>query len=279
MVLDEDFPRAVRRVGPELVFNIAEGVRGRGRESIVPAWLDQVGIPYTGSDPLTLSLTLDKAMAKTVAQAHGVATPAWRCVYDESGLEGLGLEFPLFVKPNGEGSSMGIRRSSLAVREDELRRQVRWVLRHYRQGCLVEEYMPGREFCVGLLGNGEPEILPIVEVRTGTGFYSYESKSVHDKELICPAELPRELAEHMRGMGRKLFREFRCRDLARLDLKLDARGVPRFLEMNPLPGLSPYYSIFTAQAEAAGMGFEELIGRIIASALERTESGGKGVGK
>ena len=279
MLLDEHFPQALRRVHPDLVFNIAEGIRGTGRESIVPAWLDHLGIPYTGSDPLTFAVTLDKAMAKTIARAHGIPTPAWRCVFDESELDGLRLEFPLFVKPNGEGSSMGIRRSSLVGDEGELRQRVRWVLQQYRQGCLVEEYMPGREFCVGILGNRELEILPIVEVRTSAGFYSYESKSVHDKELICPAQVPGRLADDMREMGRTSFREFRCRDLARLDVKLDAHGAPGFLEMNPLPGLSPYYSIFNVQARAAGIEFEELIRRIIANALERSGPSSKGAGK
>ena len=256
-----------------------QGIRGTGRESIVPAWLDHLGIPYTGSDPLTFAVTLDKAMAKTIARAHGIPTPAWRCVFDESELDGLRLTFPLFVKPNGEGSSMGIRRSSLVGDEGELRQRVRWVLQQYRQGCLVEEYMPGREFCVGILGNRELEILPIVEVRTSAGFYSYESKSVHDKELICPAQVPGRLADDMREMGRTSFREFRCRDLARLDVKLDAHGAPGFLEMNPLPGLSPYYSIFNVQARAAGIEFEELIRRIIANALERSGPSSKGAGK
>ena len=273
LILEEDFPQAIRRVGPDLVFNIAEGVRGSGRESIVPAWLDHLGIPYTGSDSLTLSLSLDKAMSKTFAQAHGIPTPAWRCVFDEAELEGLELKFPLFVKPNSEGSSMGIRHASRVTDPARLREQVRWILNDYQQGCLIEEFMPGGEFCVGILGDRDLQVLPVVEVRTPKGFYSYEDKSAHNKELICPADVRAELADRLREMGQRAFRAFRCRDLGRVDLKLDSEGTPLFLEINPLPGLSPYYSIFNKEAEAAGIGFEEMIARIIDSAVQRTTSG------
>jgi len=276
VVLSEGFPAEIRRADPELVFNIAEGIRGAGRESLVPAWLDHEGIPYTGSDALTLALTLDKATAKTIANAHGIPTPAWQYVCEEAELDHLPLGFPLFVKPNGEGSSMGIRAHSKVTCHEELRRQVNWVLRNYEQGCLVEEFAPGREFCVGMLGNRELEILPIIEVRTDADFYHYEDKSAHNKKLICPADIPGALADAMREMGRTAFRAFRCRDLARLDCKVDADGTPLFLEINPLPGLSPHHSIFNAQAEAGGIGFEGLIGRIINNALQRAHARQRG---
>ena len=270
LAMGEDFPARVRELGPEMVLNIAEGVRGPTRESIVPAWLDHLGVPYTGPDGLTLAMSLDKALTKTLAAAADVRTPAFRRVSRLDDLAGLGLEFPLFVKPNGEGSSMGVRRTSLVNTPQELRRQVAWVLETYREDCLVEEFAPGREFCVALLGNGEPEVLPIVEVRSPGAFYSYEDKAKHRKELLCPAQVEQEAAEEMRDMALEVFRALRCRDLARADFKVDAAGRPSFLEINPLPGLSPHYGIFPRQTLAAGYSYAELIGRLIDLAAERT---------
>jgi len=272
LLLDERFPSRVRQCKPDLVFNIAEGVRGPTRESIVPAWLDHLGIPYTGSDGLALALSLDKALAKTMAAAQGVRTPAFRRVSSLSELEGISLEFPLFVKPNGEGSSMGVRPGSMVQTPEQLRRQVSWVLSSYRQDCLVEEFAPGREFCVGLLGNEEPQLLPVVEVRSSRPFYSYEDKHAHNKELTCPADLPEGTAGEMGSMALTVFRALGCRDLARVDFKLDASGAATFLEMNPLPGLSPDHSIFPVQARAAGIAYEELVGRIVELAVARRGS-------
>ena len=270
LALGEDFPARVRELAPDMAFNIAEGVRGPTRESIVPAWLDQLGVPYTGPDGLTLAMSLDKALTKTLAAAAGVRTPPFRRVSHLDDLAGCDLEFPLFVKPNSEGSSMGVRRSSLVNTRQDLKSQVAWVLETYREDCLVEEFAPGREFCVAMLGNGEPEVLPIVEVRSPGSFYSYEDKSEHHKELVCPAQLEQGAAEEMREMAREILRALRCRDLARADFKVDVAGRPSFLEINPLPGLSPYYGIFPRQALAAGYAYTELIGRLIDLATERT---------
>jgi D-alanine-D-alanine ligase len=266
-----DLPRRIREVRPDMVFNIAEGVLGPARESLVPAWLDHLRIPYTGSDGLALGCSLDKALAKTLVASRGVRTVPFQRVTSLTDLRQVNLEFPVFAKPNGEGSSMGIRANSLIETPAQLTERVDWVLGHYQQDCLVEEYAPGREFCVGLLGNEEPRCLPIVEVRSARGFYSYEQKSRHEKELICPAELPAELEQEMLQMGREVFRALRCRDLARVDLKLDREGRPSFLEINPLPGLSPGFSIFPHQARAAGLSFNELISDIIDYALQRNQ--------
>ncbi len=143
------------------------------------------------------------------------------------------------------------------------------MLETYQGDCLLEEFAPGREFCLGILGNEEPHLLPIVEI-TGTGdFYAYEEKHVHQRELICPAEIPDSLAEEMCRIGREVFRALGCRDLARVDLKIDRDGRPAFLEINPLPGLSPYCGIFAYQAEAGGLSHAQLIGKIIDSAWKR----------
>mgnify|MGYP006289864215 CR=1 FL=1 len=267
---DEEFPARIRERNPDLVFNIAEGARGPARESLVPGWLDHLGIPYTGSDGLALGVTLDKALSKTIMAHRGWPTPAFARVRDRSQVEDLDLPFPLFAKPNNEGSSMGIRRASRLEDEASLRQQVEWILSEYSQDCLVEEFLPGREFCVGLLGNGNPTTLPIVEIRSPGQFYSYEYKARHNKELICPADLPEEIAEEIREMGRDAFAAFRCRDLGRVDVKLDKNGRPGFLEINPLPGLSADYSIYPYQALQCDMTYNELISRIVNLAVERT---------
>ena len=268
LAFGEGFPAEIQRLEPDLVFNIAEGVRGPMRESIVPAWLDHLGIPYTGSNGLALAVSLDKALTKTLVAANRIRTPAFRRVRKGSDLDEVKLHFPLFVKPNAEGSSMGIRRTSRVETADELERQVAWIFEAY-EDCLVEAFVPGREFCVGVLGNEAPRLLPTVEVRSPDAFYHHEHKRQHRKELVCPADIPDDLAGEMQDIGLQVFRALGCRDLARVDLRLDVDGHPVFLEINPLPGLSPDYGIFTCQAEAAGLSHHQLIGAIIECALSR----------
>lgn len=271
LLLTDDFPQQLAERGPDLVFNIAEGRKGPGRESVVPSWLEHVDIPFTGSDALTMALSLDKHMSKALAQAHGIPTADWQLLETKAELDEVELSGPLFVKPNAEGSSMGIRRSSVVRTREELRDRAEWVLDNYAQGCLVEEFLPGREFCAGFLGNDELRELPVVEIRTEDGYYPYEDKSQHRKDLVCPADIPSELKDRILEMGRRAYRTFRCRDFGRVDIKLDRDGQPNFVEINPLPGLSPDYSIFTEQARAAGLTFKETIGRIVDAALARYE--------
>jgi D-alanine-D-alanine ligase len=216
-----------------------------------------------------MALSLDKHMSKALAEAQGLRTPDWLLLREAGDLDDIGLDYPLFVKPNSEGSSMGIRRSSLVQNAGELHERAEWVLDNYPQGCLVEEFLPGREFCAGFLGNESLRELPVVELRTEEGFYPYEDKSRHRKELQCPADISAELRQKIVEMGRRAYRIFGCRDFGRVDIKLDDAGQPHFIEINPLPGLSPDYSIFTRQARAAGISFEQTIGRIIDAALNR----------
>ncbi len=269
-----DFPQRIHDLRPDLVFNIAEGIRGSGRESLVPAWLDHLDIPYTGSDALTLAVSLDKTLTKTLVAAHGVRTPAFRRITHQQDLADLSLHFPIFVKPNAQGTSMGIRRSSCVTTPAELEHQVTWVLANYDGDCLVEEYAPGREFYVAILGNTDPQILPVAEVNSEADFLSWEDKKPdhgYRVDLICPARIPTKLTEEMRDVALHIFRATNCRDLARVDFRMDQDGCPTFMEINPLPGLSPSSSMFTIQAEAAGWRYEELIGHIIELAVDRTQ--------
>jgi D-alanine-D-alanine ligase len=281
---DEDAYAKLRRYRPDIVFNIAEGLRGESRESHIPAMLEMLGIPYTGSNPATLAICLDKAMTHKVLSAYGIPSPKFQ-VFKRPGEELSGeLSFPLVVKPLLEGSSKGIRSSSLVKDEESLRRQVSWVIKTYRQPAIVEEFMPGREFTVGLIGNEEPVVLPIVEIcleklpSGASPIYSYEAKWVWDTpenplEIFeCPAKVADDLKREIEEIAIKTFKVLNCRDLCRIDMRLDSEGVPRVLEVNPLPGLIPdpkAHSCLPEAARAAGFTYDELICTILWQALKR----------
>mgnify|MGYP005841476061 CR=1 FL=1 len=271
-----DLPHLLAATRPDVVFNIAEGEWGRSRESLAPAVLELLGVPYVGSDPVALGVAMDKALAKAVVAGSGVAVARGaRVEVGEDAVEAAGLvPLPAFVKPVAEGSSKGVRRGSRVNTLDEMVRQVQWVHRWYGQAALVEEYLPGREFSVGLVGNGAPFALPVLEVRPlmptpeGTFVYCYHTKSGNLEQYLCPAPITPQLSEQLVGAARTVFRALGLRDMARVDFRLGADGTYRFLEVNPLPGLSAT-SLFTAQAAAAGLDLSELVARIVHSACIR----------
>lgn len=261
----------------DIVFNIAEGIGTRNREAYIPALLEMLGIPYTGSDPLTLGLTHDKALCKTVVQTAGIHTPPFDLVTSPEDLDRIALTYPLFVKPNHEGSSKGIRAHSKVRNRTELYERVVWALERYRQPVLVEEFIEGPEFSVGVLGNRPMAALPVVELAFGDGggedrFYAFERKRLHQKELLHPPRIPGRLAEELQRMAVTACRAVGCRDYARADFRVDRKGRAYFLEINALPGLSPAYSIYTFQAEAAGMTHAQMIHRILSLALARYDA-------
>jgi len=277
---------ALERSRPDIVFNLAEGWGDRNRESIVPAMLEYLGVPYTGSDPLTLGATLDKYWAKSLAAQAGIPTARAFKVNPGQAVPGDldGLSFPLFVKPNAEGSSKGIRFSSKVMSRQELEMMVKWVHETYREPALVEEYLPGREYSVGLLGNGHRlRTLPIVAVRPSEKvprvalgddpanefIYSYEVKHLNLEAAECPAVIPEALDRRIVELARRVFFTFECRDVARVDFKLGPDGEPYFLEVNPLPSLSREESFLALEGRAAGLGYSELILAILDEALIR----------
>jgi D-alanine-D-alanine ligase len=281
---DENAYTKLRRHRPDVVFNIAEGLRGESRESHIPAMLEMLGIPYTGSNPATLAICLDKAMTHKVLSAYGIPSPKFQVFKRPNEELSSELSFPLVVKPLFEGSSKGIRSSSLVGDEEGLRRQVSWVIKTYRQPAIVEEFMPGREFTVGLIGNEEPVVLPIVEIclerlpSKASPIYSYEAKWVWDTpenplEIFeCPARIPCDLKREIEEIAIKAFKVLNCRDVCRIDMRLDGEGVPRILEVNPLPGLIPdpkAHSCLPEAARAAGFTYDELICTILWQALKR----------
>ncbi|MBX3208125.1 MAG: ATP-grasp domain-containing protein [Labilithrix sp.] len=269
---DATFPAALLGARADVVFNVSEGARGRSREAHVPAVLELLGIPYTGSDPASLVTTLDKAVAKAIVRDAGVRTPSG--VVMVTGDEPLpaSLAFPAIVKPVAEGSSKGVLPASVATSEDEARTLARRVAARYAQGALVEEYLPGREFTVAVLGE---TVLPPMEIvlRTGDPFpvYSFDHKLEPTDEVTyeAPAQIPSELDREIRDLAARSFAALGCRDVARIDVRLDAAGHPAFIECNPLPGLTPGWSDLCLISEAAGVDYATLIGRILEPALRR----------
>lgn len=266
------------------VFNVAEGLGGRGRESQVPAMLEMLGIPNTGSDPVTLALALDKGVAKLVATAHGIATAPFVLVGpgDELTCELVaGLRFPLFAKPVAEGSSMGIRDTSVCRSLAELRALIARLQADYGQSVLIEEYLPGSEYTVGVIGNGaDAEVVGVMQVvpRDDGGDFVYSLEVKRDyrnrvvyrmtDDLLRLGVAPAELAT-VRALALATHRAFGCRDLSRVDIRCDRDGAPNFLEVNPLPGLNPQSSDLVILSRGHGWTYEQLIGRILAAAAER----------
>jgi D-alanine-D-alanine ligase len=262
----------------DLAFNIAEGFAGRSREAQVPALLELLEIPYTGSDPASLALCLDKSLAKRVAALAGVPTAAWTLMRGHERLPD-NLGFPAVVKPVAEGSSKGVVGSSVVHDEHELRSLVRQLVARYDQPALVEAYLPGREFTVGLLGEKRPRVLPTMEIiftdhSVSHPVYSYGHKKETETgvRFEVPARVDDALGREITRVARRAFEALGCRDVARIDLRLDGHGRVHFIECNPLPGLSPGFSDLCVVADAAGLRYIDLIGAILEPALRRLRS-------
>lgn len=267
----------------DLVFNITEGEFGRNRESHVPGICELAETPCTGSDSLALGLSLDKEYTKILARNAGIPTPRWARIRGSDEIvrgRPMNLRYPAIVKPVTGGSSMGVHQFSRVTTDAELSRAVEWVLEECRDDALVEEFVPGREFVAGIL-RGSPEVtLPVAELTFPEGgpdaFYSVEWKSRHEKVVVCPADIPGEIETAMQVHTERLFELLGAADLCRADFRLAADGTPYFIEMNPLPGLSPFYSVFPMQVRAAGEEPGAVIERLVRNACER---GGRTAGQ
>lgn len=253
---------ALQRERVDGVFNIAEGVGGRGRESQVPALLEMMNIPCSGSDALAIGITLDKALAKLVAKAHGIATAPWQVLTDE--WKGTTLRYPLFAKPACEGSSMGITARSLCRSESELRDAFER-LQSYGP-VLVEEFLPGDEYTAGIIAG---EVLGVMQVvpRQPVDDFIYSLDVKRDYENLVDYRLVD--APDVEEVALAVWRALELRDVARVDVRRDRDGVACFVEVNPLPGVHPVNSDLVILARMKGMSHEELIGRIVRSAEAR----------
>ena len=263
---------------PDVLFNITEASGSRNRESLVPAIAESLDIPYTGSDAVALGLSLDKYLTKTIASKLGVRTP--RCALIRPGEEIskleepiAGLTFPLIVKPNTGGSSMGIRSDSKVENMEDLLRVVSRSIEATAQPVIAEEFIVGRELDVGVIDDGELRTLPVAEIEFPEAgsevFYSIEWKSEHQKTVRCPVDLPGSLENEINGATLAVFNAIGCVDIARVDFRVDENNLPYFIEINPLPGISPFYSIYPVQARAGGVTPERLIELLVQNALGR----------
>ncbi len=265
------------RKGPiDIVFNIAEGLGGRNREAHIPALLEFLNIPYTGSDPLTLSATLDKSMAKKIVMSEGIPTPRFLKVEKIDELKGAELRFPLFVKLCYEGSSKGIRLDSKVLDPPSLEEKVRKLLENYGPPVLVEEFVGGPEFTVGILGNEVPVVLGVMQIEIKgmaqkEAIYSLEVKREWEERVRyhCPALVDEPLLKRIEEVALRAYRALDCRDVSRVDIRVGEDGTPYFLEINPLPGLSPVYGDLPIMAKKMGWDYSRLVKTIFHNAQKR----------
>jgi D-alanine--D-alanine ligase len=280
-----EFPRTLLSSKVDVVFNIAEGISGRNREAQVPNLCELLGVPYTGSDSATLSICLDKALSKRMIRAAErlgggatrIDTPGFQML--TTGREKLrAFRYPVIVKPNHEGTSKGITSKSVVDDEARLREVAREIIDRYGQPAIVEEYIEGREFTVGLLGERRPRVLPPMEVVFLKGgerpVYDYVCKQDWPNHVRyeCPATLTKEELKTMERVCRSTFMTLGCRDVARVDLRLAKDGTVYVIEVNPLPGLTPDYSDLCLIANGAGMDYRTLIGDILSGAIKRWQA-------
>jgi D-alanine-D-alanine ligase len=274
-----DFLNKILQCNVDFVFNIAEG-RGnyRGREAQIPAILEMLDIPYSGSDPQCLSVSLDKPLTKKLVQSEGVRTPRWQVVSSRHELGEVcqdGFPLPAFIKPAFEGSSKGIRLGCMVEGREQMAEVTAKLLEQYQQPIMVEEFISGDEVTVGAVGNSPPQLVGMMRIlpkkRDRFFVYSLEVKRdwQNQVEYECPARLEARVLKKLADFSLKAFEILGCRDFARLDFRLDQKGMPYFLEINPLPGLNPKSSDLPIMAYKMGWNYQELISSVLNAALER----------
>jgi len=275
----------LKQLKPDIVFNIAEGFNGISREAQIPAILDMLQLPYSGSDPLTLSTCLDKARTKEILSYYNIPNARFVIASSLSEIIDAGLSFPLIVKPLSEGSSKGIFSTSFVKDENKLTREIERINNGYNQPALVEEFLPGREFTVAVLGNGnEAQVLPIVEIsyndfpKDFIPIYSYEAKWILDTRenpldvFTCPARVSPELESEIKDIVLKAYNILRCKDWSRIDVRLDGNNRPNIIEVNPLPGILPKpedNSCYPKAARTAGLNYSDMINKVLYYAAKR----------
>ena len=271
----------------DLVFNLSEGINGSDREAQIPMICEVLGIPYSGPGPLSAALILNKARAKEIWKVNGIRTADWQLF--KTGNETLKseLKFPVIVKPNSEGSGIGIKNNAVTKNTKELKANTNHIIKGYNQSALVEEFLPGREFTIGLIGNGDDLItLPIVEINFAglpkgiAPIDSYEAKFIygatgvvpmHETEF-CPAKIGKKLENEIVNIAKDAYNAVGCQDFARIDMRLGKNGKVYVMEINHPPGLMSdenESSFFTIEARAAGLTFDQTIGRILSAAIKR----------
>jgi len=259
----------------DLVLNISEGFKGRNRESQVPALLDLYNIPFVGADALTLGVTLDKVVAKKCFMADGIPTARYfKATLEDNLFELNTIGFPLFVKTLHEGTSKGITQASRVENFEQLKAQVERICLNYKQPALVEEFIKGTEFTVAVIGNDPPVAMPVVQyaiagkTSLGNEFYSYRHVAEKLVEHICPAPIDGKLATLLQTLAVRAYNAVDCRDFGRVDFRVDEKGNPFVLEINPLPNLNPD-DVFVLFGKVLNMSYDQIINKIMDEALAR----------
>lgn len=259
-------------LGADVVFNVAEGTAGRGREAQVPVLLEAHGVAYTGSDPVALAVTLDKAITKRVWHGAGLPTPAFHVVASASDLDAVPDAYPRFVKPVAEGSSIGVDAGARVHDAASLRARVAHVWGAYGQAALIEAFLPGPEYTVGIVDrDGSPTVLGVLETAPAGGLRDHAAKRAAAAGGAVPFRWVDDapLAGTLGELALRAYRSVGCRDLARVDLRCDADGRPQLLEINALPGLAPTRSAMAVLADHAGGGYADLIATVLSGAVRR----------
>lgn len=284
---DSTLPKTLLETCPDICFNISEGICGDAREAQVPALLELLHIPYTASRVLANALGLDKTMTKRVWRDMGLPTANFQEFSNPDEKVSADLRYPLFVKPAREGTGMGMDENSIVYNEKQLRQQISWVISTYLQPALVEEYLPGREFTVAVMGRKDagqytlrPDLyeadgyhrFPVQEIDSSRsvtpGVYGHYCKILGLQEdgvpqFLCPAPIDYSLAREMQDLAIKAHEAVGAVDISRVDMRLDAEGCPRLIEINTLPGLTPEFSDLCVIAKAEKMSYQEMILEIL----------------
>ena len=290
---DQSLVESLTNLRPHICFNIAEGIQGDAREAQAPALCELLGIPYTASRVLPNAISLDKTQTKRIWQTHGLPTPKFQEFQNSRSAIRVDFTYPLIVKPAREGTGMGIDGGSVIFNGKDLRKRIEWVVKTYRQPALVEEFLPGREFTVGYIGNPgkrnnrrRPELydadgyhfFPVLELDSSRsvspGVYGNAAKSLDIGETgapdyICPAPIPKALAKRMKDLARQAAEAIGAADVSRIDFRLDSDGNPYILEINTLPGLNPLVSDLCIMAAAEGVEYDVVIQEILYLGAER----------
>ncbi|NQT95622.1 MAG: ATP-grasp domain-containing protein [Candidatus Omnitrophica bacterium] len=258
----------------DIVFNICEGMHGRNRESQVPMLLELRGIPFVGADPLSLGITLDKIITKKILKSHGIETPAYIEIKDSRNLNGLGLNFPLIVKPRFEGSSKGLNDNSLVKNRQGLLKQSKWLIEKYNQPAIAEEFISGEEFTIGIIGNKDPKPFPVVQVEIDGSlslnnlFYTFSRIHSDAIRYVCPAPISKRLSKQLQNLAVATYEATECLDFSRVDIRVDKNGKPYVLEINPLPSLSTA-DVFGIVGKHLGVGYNRMVLDVLDAAIKR----------
>jgi D-alanine--D-alanine ligase len=280
---DENFAENIKKAEPDLAFNRAEGLRGDSRESHVPAILEMLGIPYVGSNVLTTAVCLNKAWTKKALRYHGISTPKFCICQTLKEAEKISEGFPYILKPNEEGSSIGITEENLVKDKTQLHKKLKQMLEEYQQPILVEQFIEGKEFSTGLLGrpDQDPEVLSILEIDFSKfpevgGVYGQRAKTVLDSldHYICPARIPEKLKKKLERLSVDIWYALEAKDFARIDFRMNSEGELFFLEINPLPGMDfdteeNDLSFYPYMAMKSGYSYDVLVRRLLESACSR----------